>query len=382
MKITLNHSKLAKSLQYTSKAVNAKPNIPILSNVLMEVEDSNLKLSATNLDMGINVWIPGKSEQDGQTTVSARYIADFVAASSGDKVEIELKENVLNVQTSKSKANFATIAASEFPVLPKIGEKPLFRIAASEFIASMDKVIFACSTDFSAGKIQQTGVLFEITEADKEEISFIGLDGFRLSKRTAKIAMDSELPSNQLIVPARYLNEVVKVALDYPELENIAVYLSENKSQLIFKFEDVEISIRLIEGPYPDYKRIMPDSSSYAFDVKRVELEEALKVINTFARSNLSNKTLMDFEIEDSTITLRSSVMEVGDNQTVLEVSSVDAVGDLNSAYNLKFIIDVVNHLSGENLRFETKGPLSATVIKDKSDIRFMHLLMPLRRDE
>ncbi len=382
MRITLNHNKLSKSLQYASRAVSSKPNIPVLSNVLMEVTKTDLKLSATNLDMGINVWIPGKVEEEGKVTVSAKYIADFVAASFSDKVDVELKETVLNVKTPKSKANFATIPASEFPVLPTINTDPLLTISATDFVNTMEKVIFACSTDLSTGKIQQTGVLFEFDESDKDELAFIGLDGFRLSKRTSKIkGLKKDQLKDQLIVPARYLMEVVKIIQDYPELENIDVYLSENKSQIIFKFEEVELSIRLIEGPYPDYKRIMPDSASYSFEVKKSDLEEGIKVTNTFARSNLSNKTLFDFDAEGSAVKLRSSVAEVGENETSVPVTAVDAAGDMNAAYNLKFILDVVTHIKGENIKFETKGPLSPSVFKDKSDARFVHLLMPLRRD-
>lgn len=381
MKITLNHSKLAKSLQYASRAVSTKPNIPVLSNVLLDVSNTDIKLSATNLDMGINMWIPGKVEEEGSTTVSAKYIADFVVASSSDKVDIESKDSTLLVKTSKSKANFSTIPSNEFPPLPATPEEPLFTISSSELIISMDKVLFACSTDFSAGKIQQTGVLFELGEND-EEISFIGLDGFRLSKRSAKITnLKKDLATGQIIVPARYMAEVVKILQDYSDVDTVNVYITDNKSQIIFKFDDVEISLRLIEGPYPDYKRIMPDSFSYTFEVKRSDLEEGIKIVNTFARSNLSSKTLFDFDIESNVIKLRSSVAEVGENETVIEVTSVDGSGDLNSAYNLRYLQDLVNHIKGETLKFETKGPLSASIFKDKADSKYIHILMPLRRD-
>src|SRR5688500_11064268 len=128
MKITLNHKKLAQALLYTSKAVSLKPNIPILSNVLLEVKNNTLKLSATNLDMGINMWIPGQSKADGSTTVNGKYIADFVSASSGDKVELEVEGNNLLVQTEHSNAHFAVMESKEFPVLPYVGEKPIFKI--------------------------------------------------------------------------------------------------------------------------------------------------------------------------------------------------------------------------------------------------------------
>lgn len=381
MKITLNHSKLAKSLQYASKAVSAKPNIPVLSNALLEVSSNDLKISATNLDMGITMWIPGKVEKEGSTTVSAKYLADFINAASGDKIEMDGGENVLNIKTAKSKANFASIPSNEFPPLPQIPSVPTFSISASEFIISMDKVIFACSNDFSAGKIQQTGVLFEMQE--DSEIAFIGLDGFRLSRRTSKISnfnKEVTLPAN-IIVPSRYLAEIVKILQDYPDVDSVDVFLTENKSQIIFKFDDVEISLRLIEGVYPDYKRIMPDSFVYTFEVKRSDFEEGIKIINTFARSNLSSKTLFDFDIESATIKLKSSVAEVGENETVIPITVADGSGDLNSAYNLKFLQDLTNHIKGETLKFESKGPLSASVFKDKADSKFIHILMPLRRE-
>jgi len=379
MKITLNHNKFSKALQYTSRAVSSKPNIPILSNVLLDVTKTDLKLSATNLDMGINMWIPGVVDVEGKTTVSAKYIADFVTASFSDKLELERKDTVLNVKTSKSKANFATIPAQEFPVLPNTNLTPLFTIATKEFISSIEKVVFACSLDLSAGKIQQSGVLFEF---DTNEVSFIGLDGFRLSKRSSQIKnFNKEGIKDQVIVPSKYLNEVVKIIQDYPELEEIEVCLSDNKSQIIFKFENIEVSIRLIEGPYPEYKKIIPDSEVFTFEVPKTDLEEAIKIINTFARSNLSNKTLLDFDVENAKIRLKSSVAEVGDNETVVEVFNPQGSNDLNAAYNLRYIQDVVNHIHGDTIIFSTKGPLSPSVFRDKGDEKFIHLLMPLRRD-
>lgn len=380
MKIRLNRDNLSKSLQYTSRAVSLKPNIPVLSNVLLEVSKNGLKLSATNLDMGINVWIPGVVEQEGSVTVSAKYIADFVSAASGDNIELSLDGNVVKVVTENSKANFNTIPASEFPVLPQISETPLFVISSKEFLASMDKVLFACSTDLSAGKIQQSGSLFEY-DSENSEVNFVGLDGFRLSKRSAKVKNVNNYPSEQLIVPARYLSELTKIIQDYANLENIEIYLGQNKSQMIFKFEEIEFSVRLLEGPYPDYKRIMPDSFSYSFEVKKSDLESAIKVINTFARSNLGYKTLFDLDLENSTVKLQSVVAEIGENQTQIPVASVHGESDLNASYNLRYIQDVVSHIKGDTITFETKGPLAASVFKDKSDPKFVHLLMPLRRE-
>ncbi len=379
MKITLSHEKLSKMLMYTSRAVSTKPNIPILSNVKMEVNKSNLNLSATNLDMGINLWIPGVVESEGNLTVSAKFIADFVAASSAEKVELELKDNVLNVETEKSKANFNIIPADEFPIMPAIPEKSWFRIDKNEFIKTLDKVLFACSTELTPGKVHMSGVLIEV---EGEEISFVGLDGFRLSKRTVKAIELSQLENlPQVIVPAKYLSELAKIASDASDVEEVVVYLSDNRSQIIFKMEEIEFSVRLLEGPYSDYKKIMPDSNSFAFEFKRGDMENAIKVVSTFARSNLNYKTLVDFDVENKSFKMRSSVTDIGDNETEVELLSSEATTDLNVAYNLKYLQDIVNHTKGDTLRLESKGALTANVFKDSSDEKFIHILMPLRRD-
>lgn len=381
MKITLNHGKFAKYLQYASRAVSQKPNIPILSNVKLEVSKNDLKMSATNLEMGINMWIPGIVDTDGSITVSAKYLADFVSAINEENVELSLNESVLLVKTPKSKANFSIIPANEFPVLPKLPEGKLFSVSAKDLIKSLDKVIFSCSTDLGAGKIQQSGVLFEVIEDSTTEIAFVGLDGFRLSKRNIEVKdLNKDLINTQLIVPAKYLNELSKMVSD-SDTDEINVYLSENKSQIIFQFEDIEFSVRLLEGPYPDYRRIMPDTYSYSFEVAKSDLEDALKVISTFARSNLAYKTLFDMDLENSAIKFKSVVNEVGDNETVIEVEGIQGESDLNTAYNLRYLQDIVNHINGPKLKFESKGPLAATVVKDLSDDKFVHLLMPLRRE-
>lgn len=381
MKVTLNHAKLTKMLQYASRSVSQKPNIPILANVKLDATKSGLKLSATNLDMGINMWIPGVVEEEGSTTVSAKFLSDFVSATSSESVELELKDSILLVKTQKSKAKFNTIPASEFPVLPNTGEGKFLTMSIEDFEKSMDKVLFACSNDTSPGKIQQTGVLFEVV--DEVSLNLVGIDGFRLSLRKVNVAeLNKDLiGESQLIVPARYLSDFNKILADIEEIDRFDVFISENKTQVIFKIDEIEYSVRLLEGPYPDYKRIMPDTYTYAFDVSKSELEGALKVISTFARSNLAYKTLFDMDVESKNVKLRSNVADIGENETAFEIENVEGEMDMNAAYNLRYLQDIVNHIRGGKLRFETKGPLAASIFKDLDDENFIHLLMPLRRE-
>lgn len=361
--------------------MSQKPNIPILSNVKLDATKSGLKLSATNLDMGINMWIPGVVEEEGSTTVSAKFLSDFVSATSSETVEIELKDSVLLVKTQKSKAKFNTIPASEFPILPSTGEGRFLSMTIEDFEKSMDKVLFACSNDTSPGKIQQTGVLFEVV--DEISMNLVGIDGFRLSLRKVNVNdLNKDLIGDtQVIVPARYLSDFNKILSDIEDIDKFEVFISENKTQIIFKIDEIEYSVRLLEGPYPDYKRIMPDSYTYAFDVAKSEFEGALKVISTFARSNLAYKTLFDLDIESKSVKLKSNVADIGENETSFEIENAEGEIDMNAAYNLRYLQDIVNHIKGGKLRFETKGALAASIFKDLDDENFIHLLMPLRRD-
>lgn len=381
MKVTINHKRIAQALNYASKAVSTKPNIPVLSNVLLKADDNGLHLSATNLDMGISMWIPCQVEEKGEITVSAKFIADFVSVASGETVELVLNKNVVDVKTKTSEATFNTIAAKEFPVLPSISEEKSFSINAHDFIVSMNKVLFSCSTDLSAGKIQLSGVLFDV-DTEKSTVDFVGLDSFRLSKRTVPIQdLKKENLKDEIIVSARYLQELVRILQDHENVERLDVFLSKNKSQIIFSFDDVEFSVRLLEGPYPDYKRILPDDFSYTFEIPKGDFEQAVKVVNTFARSNLGNKTFLDVNLEKSEITLKANVSDVGENETSVHVEKIDGPSDLNTAYNLRYLQDLVSHVTGKTIIFETKGQLAATLFKDKADKDYLHLIMPLRRD-
>ncbi len=378
MHITLTQEKLAKGLTYVSRAVSNKPNIPVLSNVLLEVTRNDLRLSATNLDMGINMWIAGKVEEEGKVTASGKFLADFINATGEGKVEILLERDVLHVSTDTSKADFNTIPASEFPILPKAAGEPFFKINAGEFSEAMEKVIFASSTDLVTSKIQYTGVLFELMEDQPGKVVFTALDGYRLSHKTVKIDMATAI-TQQLIVPARSLQELMKI-ISSEGSEEVAVYLSESKSQMIFKFGDIEFSVRLLEGPYPDYKRVIPTEFAYSFDVKRSEFERALKIINTFARSGQGSRVDMDLDLETGTLTMRSKVAELGANETKLAVHNTSGSSDLKDAYSIQFLMDMVNHLKGETLHFETNAPLAPAVFTDKADKDYVHLVMPFQR--
>lgn len=380
MKVIINQDKLSKALNYVSRAVSVKPNIPVLSNVLLEVNSDSLMLSATNLDMGINMWIAGKVEEDGKVTASGKFLSDFVSAAGGEKVQVSLVKDVLNVQTENSNAQFNTIPATEFPILPKISGEPLFVVPATELLDAINKVIFACSTDMGIGKMNLTGVLFELEAANPKQLTMVSTDGFRLSRKILNIFRANE-EAMQLIIPAKPLQELVKM-LSTEDVSEVEFYLSESKSQAIFKVNEIELSIRLLEGPFVEYKRVIPEAHEYSFDVSKAEFDRALRIVNTFARTLQGYKMNMDLDLENKAVIMSTKVMELGINETKLEVSNITGSQDLKDAYNLQYLMEMVAHMNGARIKFETNGPLAAAVFTEDDDQNYIHLVMPLQRTD
>jgi DNA polymerase-3 subunit beta len=149
---------------------------------------------------------------------------------------------------------------------------------------------------------------------------------------------------------------------------------------MIFKFADIEFSVRLLEGSYPDYKRVMPKEHTFEFEVAKSELEKAVRVVNTFARSVQGRKVDFDLDVETGTLFLRSRVVDLGSNETKVMVQNVSGATDFKGAYNLQYLMDMLNHISGDTVRFETNGPLAPAVFTDEKDKDYVHLIMAMQR--
>lgn len=380
MKLKIRQEQLNRGLNYVAKAASQKPNIPVLSNILLTVSKDELLLSSTNLDMGINMWIPAVVESEGKITASAKFLNDFIAAAGGERVDISTKNETLVVKSENAAAEFQTIPATEFPILPKAEGTPFMTIRSADFVSGLESVMFACATDVTTSKIQFTGVLFDLDASKADEVTFVGLSGFRMAKKSIKISRESS-DATQLIVPAKPLAEFVKIVAA-EDSENVNIFLSANKSQVIFQLENVEFSVRLLEGPYPDYKSVVPTEHNYSFDVARVDLERGLKIVSTFARSAFGSRIYWDLDLETSTLLLHTSVTDLGTNEVRIPVSNASGVNDLKDAYGLQFLTDLIGNIEAESIHFETKEPLLPAIFTVPDDQSFLYLIMPMARED
>jgi len=373
MKVSILQENLSKALVHVTKAVSSKPSIPVLSNVLIEAKKGKIKLSATDLETGINIWLGGDIESEGAITVSARLLSEFVSSLKSGKLTLEYEKSVLKVESEDNSAEFTTIGADEFPLVPMPEGEALMSLNAIEFADGISQVTFATAHDDSRPVL--TGVLFEASE---RHLNMIGVDGFRLSKKTLKVDKGAKTEWSQ-IVPAKALDELANIVRDMAtEKDNVEAFLLDDKNQILFVIDDVQLSTRLIEGKFPDYKGIMPKENSYKFDILKEELASVVKVAGIFARNVIGNKTRFLIDPETRKLKLAASVVDVGQNEST--ASLVEVEGDkLETAYNAKFLSDMLNAVKGEEIIFETNGVTAPGVFKDKEDPEFLHIIMPMR---
>ncbi|MBI2356774.1 DNA polymerase III subunit beta [Candidatus Dojkabacteria bacterium] len=373
MQFSCNQDTFAKYLNIVSRVVNSKPGLPILNNILFEAKSGKVHLTSTDLEIGINTWIGADVQSEGKITVPAKQLSEFVNSIPSEKVDVSLDKQMVTVSTVNNNAEFHTIPADDYPNVASIDkEKAILTISQEDLLKAVKRVAFAAASDDV--KPVLTGVRMEI---EGKNISFIAADGLRLSKQTLKLKEEASKDVN-LLVPVKALQELAYVVSEMgsDESNSISLFVVEDRNQVVFRFGDVDIVSRLIDGQYPEYKQIIPTGYKTQVVASKDDFSNALKVTNIIARSVLGNKIILDLNPKDNVVTLSASQSEVGSNRSVFEgVMEGEA---LKIAFSARFLGDMFNNLDGQELVFECTESVKPGVFKIKGDDNYIHLIMPM----
>ena len=374
MKVTLLQENLARGLGIVSRAVSPRSTLPVLANILIATDEGRLRLSATNLEMGITCWIAARIEDEGSTTVPARTFADLVNTLPGDQVALNLDTSTqtLNVRSGTSTNDIKGIDAQEFPPLPVPDMEGAVQLNVVDFREMIHQVAFAASTDEARPVLM--GVLV-IVEGD--QITMAAADGFRLSVRSATLSGPASQPVN-IIVPARALSELARIASDGDE--TISMVVPKGRGQVIFRVKDVELVSQLIDGTFPDYQQIIPRSYKSRTLIATSSLLKACKQAEIFARDG-SNVARLDIkaahgEMEPSEVEISATSEETGKNETIVE-ATVDGNGVL-IAFNVKYLREALEVIRTPNVALETSAANAPGVIRPVGEDDFLHVIMPM----
>ncbi|MBF8285693.1 MAG: DNA polymerase III subunit beta [Anaerolineales bacterium] len=372
MKVSCLQENLAKGLGIVSRAVAARSTLPVLGNILLASDNARLRLSATNLELGITCWIGAKIEEEGSTTVPAKTLVDLVNTLPQDKVEMSLvvRTQTLNLSCGRVQANIKGIDAQEFPLIPPANLDDALQLNVEDFREMISHVIFAAATDEARPIL--TGVLAKI---EGGQVTLAAADGFRLSLRTAHLSTPNAEPI-QAIIPARALAELGRVITAE---EPVFMSLPPGRGQVIFHHDSVELVSQLIEGAFPDYNNVVPKNYTTRTVMSTAEFRKACKTSDIFAREAAHTARLKikpGSELTPGHVTISATAAETGDNVTELD-ATVDG-GPIEIAFNVKYLVDVLNVMDTPNVALETSTSSSPGVIRPVGRDDFLYVIMPM----
>ncbi len=400
MRVSCLQENLAKGLAIVGRAVSSRSTMPVLANILLEARDNQLRLAATNLEIGVTCWIGAKVEDEGSITVPARLLTEFVNSLPPDRIDLELtvRTQTLNLRCANFDANMKGIDAANFPIIPTIEgvsgaeysalEGMRIELESTGLRKMVDQVVFAAANDESRPTLTGVEVTFK-----EGRITLAATDGYRLSVRSAQV--DGSMPDMPVtvIVPARSLGELARVSADADESRPVQVLVTRERNQILFQvwgrggegkggaFHRVELASQLIDANFPDYRAIIPKTHTTRTVVDTASLLKAVRVAFLFARDNAN---IVRLKIKPANgaggghVSLAATSNDMGDSVNDLE--AMIEGDDLEISFNAKYLIDVLSQIDEPQVVLETTQPTRPGTIRPLGigeDV-FLHVVMPM----
>jgi len=378
MELICTQENLNKAINIVGKTINKNTTLPILNNILLKTEKGRLKLSSTNLELGVSYWIGGKIKEEGEITVPTRLFSNFITSISSGNIEMKLRGDVLNIRCEGYRTNIKGMDAKEYPLTPKIEMEPIFKVKSSDLKQALLQVVPAISN--SESRIEITGVFMDFSKLSENKLTLVATDSYRLAEKT--LSLEKENISKEtinllkdvdsVIIPKNTIQEVVRDLGDEDEITEITI----SESQILFSFGNASVISRLIEGKYPDYKQIIPDKFESNVKIKIDEAINAIKVASLFANIS-SNNVELKLSPKSKVLEINAETSEVGSNNSKIpaEISGKE----LAVIYNYKYLLDGFNSISGDQAVLKVNGEGMPTVLTSDTDKNFLYIIMSIR---
>lgn len=375
MKIACLQENLNFGLQNVGHLVNKNINLPILNNVLIEAKEGILKLSSTNLEIGISCDVRCKTDIAGAFTVDARLLSEYINLLPKEQISIELlKNDFLKICCSNSETKMKGIIADDFPVIPKIEKEKPFRMNIAEFKKAISQVIFAVSSSETRPEI--SGVLMSFNKIEKNKLLLVGTDSYRLAEKEVNLENNTE--EKQVIVPFKTLQEVLRILSNLKEQpnaeENLEIFISEN--QILFIASEIELISRLVEGQYPDYKQIIPQNTKTKVFSSAPELIKAIKKVALFTKTGIFDINLI-FEAQKG-LTVRTINSQLGESKADVDV---EFTGETNeTTLNYRYLLDGLNNLDAAEAEISLIDNNLPCLLRPKGQTDYLYIIMPIKQ--
>lgn len=363
MIITANKQNLIKIVSILERIISRNPSLPILNNILLKTENGRLKLIATNLEIGISGLLGAKIEENGEIAVPARIFSDFINNTGEEKITLTTKNNILTIKSEKYKTQILGFDTKDFPIVPKI-KKDIFYSIPSKILKSGLNSVFD-SVAIAETRPELAGVF---TQFNEKQLIFASTDSFRLAERIIDLKNKN---NNSFILPRSTVLELIRLLSDINE--DILVKYDDN--QVSFSTDTIEVVSRLINGNYPDYKKVIPDKYISRLLVKKEDLDKNIRLAGIFSSSIADIK----LSCNEKCLTITAKNSNKGEIQIDVEALLKNEPFDIS--LNHHYLLDGLKIIPTEHVIIEYTGQGSPLVLRPEYELKDLtYLIMPLRR--
>ena len=362
LKITCAKDALVHAVGVVSRAVSSRTSVQILSGILIEPEGSGLRVAATDMELSLRATLPAQVEGDGAIVLPGKTFADIARLLPSDEVSIEHKpaESVVHVTSGSASYTLHTYNPEDFPRLPELDAVTTFAVEREPLLETIGRVARAASRDESRPVL--TGILVQFTAG---MLVMAATDSYRLAVK--ETVLEGTVPELETIVPARALQELARIATSGDEVE-----VGVHENQVIFATSGVWLTTRRIDGQFPNYKQLLPETFEYELTVPRLELLDVVRRASVM----IQRSTPLQVRFAEGELTVIARTHEVGESKESMPIGFTGET--LEIGFNADFLRDGLESLEGDDVRVKLISPLRPAVIQGEGD-DFTYLVMPIR---
>lgn len=375
MKLISVQENLKKGLLLVSHGTGKNINLPILNNILIKAYQNTIELISTNLEIGIIHKLRGKVEEDGEFTVDAKIITEYVNLLPSENVEMEEVDGELKIECNNFKTKVKGESAKEFPLIPSVPQENYYSCSATELKKALNSVAFAVSN--SENRIELSGVLFNFED---DKLILVATDSYRLAEKVIPVVANNNFNNQKLIVPARTVQEVLRILSNYNSEDlnfeqNGEVKISISDNQILFTIDSVELVSRLINGQYPDYKQIIPDKSKTEIITSKQNLSRAVKAVAIFSKTGINDVNL---EFKNDKIIISASSGQSGESRVDVDAEITGVENEV--AINYRYLVDGLNNVTSDKVRLSVVSNNTPCVLTADKEDDYLYVVMPIRQ--
>ncbi len=371
MKLSCLQENLNKGLSTVGRAVAARTTLPITQNILIATDQSRLKLAATNLEMAVSCWVGAKVEDEGAITIPARILTEFVSSLPNDKIDLVLTKDTLHLKSGRFEARINGMKADDFPPIPQVTDGMATKVEAEAFKLGISQVTFAAASEESRPVL--TGIHADFNDSN---LTLAAADGFRLAVHKMSI-LNKVSKQTAVIIPAKALNELSRFLAE--QQDPVEITVNQQKTQALFRLKNIEMVSQLIQGTFPNYSQLIPQSYNTRAIIDVAEFLRAVRMSSIFARDGSGIVRLVvtpGAEEAAGKLFVSARAEEIGENSGEIDVHIDGEKSQI--AFNVKYLSDALSAIHQKQVALETTTSSSPGVLRPVGVDNYVHVVMPM----